>query len=161
MCLNTKYLTKAGLIAALYVVLVLIEIPFGQLAFDPIQLRIAEGLTLLPIVETAAIPGVFVGCLVANFVLTFTSGFGLIDVIGGSLVTLAAAYLTSKTKNRVLGVIPPVVLNGLVISIWVSYFTKIPYWYTVAGISAGELISVAVFGNIMLIVYEKASKAKK
>ena len=158
--MNTKYLTKAGLIAALYVVLVLIEIPFGQLSFGPIQLRIAEGLTLLPIIETAAIPGVFVGCLVANFVLTFTSGFGLIDVIGGSIVTLAAAYLTSKTKNRVLGVIPPVVLNGLVISLWVSYFTKIPYWYTVAGISAGELISVAVFGNIMLIVYEKASKAK-
>lgn len=158
--MNTKYLTKAGLIAALYVVLVLIEIPFGQLTFGPIQLRIAEGLTLLPIIETAAIPGIFVGCLVANFVLTFTSGFGLIDVIGGSLVTLAAACLTSKMKNKVLGIIPPVVLNGLIISLWVSYFTKIPYWYTVAGISAGELISVAVFGNIMLIVYEKASKVK-
>jgi len=116
---------------------------------------------LLPLVEKAAIPGVFVGCLLSNLLLSLYSGFGLIDIIGGSLVTLVAAYLTSKMKNKFMGMLPPVVLNGLIVSIWVSYFTKVPYLVTVLGISAGELLSVAIFGSIVLSVYEKATKAKE
>lgn len=158
--MDTKRLTKAGLIAAIYVVLVAIQIPLGNLAFGPIQLRIAEGLTLLPLVESAAIPGVFIGCLVSNMILASVSGFGLIDIIGGSLITLVAAYITSKMPNKYLGILPPVVLNGLLVSIWVSYFTDIPYWITVLGISAGELISVAIFGNIILIAYNNIFKNK-
>ncbi|WP_025641235.1 QueT transporter family protein [Schnuerera ultunensis] len=156
--MNTKYLTKASLIAGIYLVLVLIQIPMGNLTFGPIQLRIAEGLTLLPLVETAAIPGLFVGCLVANFLLTPYSAFGLIDILGGSLVTLIAAYLTSKMPNRVLGALPPILLNGFIVSIWVSYFTNIPYWYTVLGISVGETASVAIFGTLILSVYNKTVK---
>ena len=67
--MKTKYLTKASLIAAIYIVLVLIQMipmPFVNLTFGPVQLRIAEGLVLLPLVEAAAVPGVFVGCLLAN-----------------------------------------------------------------------------------------------
>lgn len=156
--MNTKYLTKASLIAGIYLVLVLIQIPMGNLAFGPIQLRIAEGLTLLPLVETAAIPGLFVGCLVANFLLTPYSAFGLIDILGGSLVTLIAAYLTSIMPNKVLGALPPIVLNAVIVSIWVSYFTNIPYLYTVCGIGAGETASVAIFGTLILSVYSKATK---
>lgn len=156
--MNTKYLTKASLIAGIYLVLVLIQIPMGNLAFGPIQLRIAEGLTLLPLVETAAIPGLFVGCLVANFLLTPYSAFGLIDILGGSLVTLIAAYLTSKMPNKVLGALPPIVLNAVIVSIWVSYFTNISYLYTVCGIGAGETASVAIFGTLILSVYSKATK---
>jgi len=158
--METKKLSKAGLIAAIYVVLVAIQIPFGNLAFGPIQLRFAEGLTLLPLVESAAVPGIFIGCLVSNIILSSVSGFGLIDIIGGSLITLVAAYLTSKMPNKYLGIVPPVVLNGLIVSIWVSYFTKISYWITVLGISIGELISAAVFGNIILIAYNNIFKNK-
>lgn len=156
--MDTKYITKAGLISAIYVVLVAIQMPIGQLAFGPIQLRIAEGLTLLPLVEPAAVPGVFMGCLISNIILVSFSGFGLIDVVGGSLVTLIAAYLTSKTTSKKLAILPPIILNGFLVSIWVSYFTKIPYWYTVLGISLGELISVVVFGNIILIIYKNIFK---
>lgn len=162
--MNTKYLTKASLIAALYIVLVLLQmlpLPFINLAFGPVQLRIAEGLALLPLVEPAAIPGIFVGCLLSNLLLSYFSGFGLIDIIGGSLVTLTAAYLTSKMKNRISGMIPPVILNGFIVSIWVSYFTKIPYFATVVGISGGELLSVALFGSIILSVYDKATNLKE
>lgn len=156
--MDTKYITKAGLISAIYVVLVAIQMPIGQLAFGPIQLRIAEGLTLLPLVEPAAVPGVFIGCLISNIILVSFSGFGLIDVVGGSLVTLIAAYLTSKITSKKLAILPPVILNGFLVSIWVSYFTKIPYWHTVLGISLGELISVVVFGNIILIIYKNIFK---
>lgn len=160
--MNTKYLTKASLIAAIYVVLVLLQMmPFAYLTFGHIQLRIAEGLVLLPLVEAAAVPGVFVGCLIANLLLAGPSGFGLIDVLGGSLVTLVAAYLTSKMKNKISGMIPPVVLNGLIVSIWVSYFTKIPYLWTVLGIGGGELLSLAIFGSLFLYVYDKSTNLKE
>ncbi|QIB26484.1 QueT transporter family protein [Caloranaerobacter azorensis] len=154
--MNTRFLTKVSVIAALYVILVALEIPFGTLAFGPIQIRVAEALVLLPLVETAAIPGVFIGCLIANLILTFTSGFGLIDIIGGSLVTLVAAFLTSKMPNKFLGILPPVILNGIVVSLWVSYFFNMPYWPTAATIALGELIAVGLFGNIVLYVYERA-----
>ncbi|MBZ2173718.1 QueT transporter family protein [Schnuerera sp. xch1] len=154
--MNTKYLTKASLIAGIYLVLVLIQIPMGNLAFGPIQLRIAEGLTLLPVVELAAIPGLFVGCLISNLILASYSAFGLVDILGGSLITLLAAYLTSKTSNKFIAALPPILLNGFIVSIWVSYFTSIPYWLTVLGIIIGEAISVIVFGSIILSVYKKA-----
>jgi len=162
--MNIRYLTKASLIAAIYLVLILIQalpFPVANLTFGPIQLRIAEGLALLPFVEPAAVPGLFIGVLLANFLLAPYSGFGLVDIIGGSLVTLVAAYLTSKAKNKYMAMVPPVILNGLIVSIWVSYFTKIPYIYTVLGISAGELVSVVLFGSIILYVYEKASKYRE
>ncbi len=162
--MNTKYLTKASLIAALYIVLVLIQlipVPFVALTFGHIQLRIAEGLVLLPLVESAAIPGVFIGCLLSNLLLSYFSGFGLIDILGGSLVTLIAAFLTSKMKNKITGILPPVVLNGLIVSIWVSYFTKVPYFITVLGIAGGELLSVLLFGSIILSVYDKATNLKE
>lgn len=162
--MNTKYLTKASLIAAIYIVLVLIQVvpfPLASLTFGPIQLRIAEGLVLLPLLESAAIPGVFIGCLLSNLLLAPYSGFGLVDILGGSLVTLLAAYLTSKSKNKFTGMIPPVVLNGLIVSIWVSYFTKLPYLYTVLGITGGELASVLIFGSMILHVYEKATNFKE
>ncbi len=158
--MNTKYLSKAGMIAALYVILVIIEIPLGQLAFGPIQVRIAEALVLLPLVEAAAIPGVFVGCVIANLILTFSSGFGLIDVVGGSLITLVAAYLTSKMPNKFLGILPPVILNGLLVSIWVSsFFPEMTYWAVAASIGIGELIAVGLFGNIVLYAYQRIKKS--
>ncbi len=162
--MNTKYLTKASLIAALYIVLVLIQMlpfPIMNLTFGPIQLRIAEGLALLPLVEAAAVPGVFVGCLLSNLLLASYSGFGLVDILGGSLVTLIAAYLTRRMRSKITGIIPPVVLNGLIVSIWVSYFTKVPYLITVLGIGGGELVSVALFGSLILSVYEKATDLKE
>ena len=162
--MNVRYLTKASLIAAIYIVLVLLQllpVPLASLTFGPIQLRLAEGLALLPLVESAAVPGLFVGCLLANLLLAPYSGFGLIDIIGGSLVTLLAAYLTSKMKTKFTAMLPPVILNGLIVSIWVSYFTKIPYVYTVLGIGGGELASVVLFGSLILYVYEKATSFKE
>lgn len=153
--MNTKFLTKASLIAAIYIILILIQIPMGSLAFGPVQLRLAEGLTLLPFIETAAIPGLFIGCLISNIILSSYSSFGLVDIIGGSLVTLIAAYLTSKMPNKLMAALPPIILNGLIVSIWVSYFTKVPYLFTVLGIAAGEIASIAIFGYVMLSAYEK------
>lgn len=158
--MNIKYITKAAVIAALYVILVALEIPFGSLAFGPVQIRIAEALVILPLVESAAIPGVFIGCLLANFILTFFAPYGMIDVFAGSIVTLIAAYLTSKMPNKILGILPPVILNGLIVSIWIAYFTNPSewtslYWPIVGSVSLGEFIAIGIFGNIVLYSYQR------
>ena len=154
---DTKYVTKAALIAAMYVVLIAIQmIPAASLTFGAVQLRLAEGLTVLPFVEAAAVPGVFVGCFISNLILMAVSGFGLVDLICGSLVTLVAAIITRKAKNKFIAFLIPVVLNGFLVSIWVSYYTGIPYWTTVLGIMGGEALSVFIFGYAILYVYERS-----
>ena len=60
---NVQRLARAALIAAMYVVLVYV---FQFASFGPLQFRVAEALTLLPILYPEAIGGVFVGVLVAN-----------------------------------------------------------------------------------------------
>lgn len=145
---RTLYLTRAGIIAAIYVVLTLV---MGNLSFGPIQVRISEALTMLPLIDSAAIPGVFVGCLLSNIF----GGYGLIDMVFGSLVTLIAAYLTSKMPNRLLAIIPPVILNALIVSIWVHKLSNAPYGITALTIGLGEFFSVAGLGTLLLMAVDK------
>ena len=85
---NAAFLTQAAMIAAVYVVLTLL---FRPISFGEIQVRIAEALTILPLFTPAAVPGVFVGCLIANII-----GGGILpDIIFGSLATLIGAVLTA------------------------------------------------------------------
>ena len=107
------FMTQAAMIAAIYVVLCLV---FEPISYGAIQTRVAEALTVLPFFTPAAIPGLFIGCLIANML----GGGIMLDVIAGSLTTLVAAYLTwmLRNKSKYLASVPPVVLNALVIP-WV------------------------------------------
>lgn len=146
--IDAKYIVKAGVIAAIYFV---VTILLGSVSYGPIQFRISESLVVLPMVEPAAIWGVFIGCLLANI----GSPFGLLDILGGSLVTLLAAYLTSKTNIFYKGILPPIILNALIVSIWVSYFTKMPYYLVALYIALSEAIVTGVFGYVVITVYKR------
>lgn len=143
-----KYITRAGVIAAIYVVLTVV---LGEFSYGHIQVRVSEALTILPLIDNAAIPGVFVGCMLANIF----GGYGLADIVFGSLITLIAAYLTSKMPNKILAVIPPVVLNAIFVSIWVSKLQGFPYGLTVITIGLGEFFSVAGLGMLVLIAIDR------
>jgi uncharacterized membrane protein len=145
---DTKYITRAGIIAAVYVALTL---PLMDLSYGPIQVRISEALALMPFIDLAAIPGVFVGCFLANIF----GGYGFIDVVFGSLTTLAAAYLTSKMPNRILAILPPVILNALIVSIWVYKSSNMPYIMNVLTIGLGEFFSVAGLGTLLIMLLER------
>ena len=80
------FITQAAVIAAVYVVLTLAINAF-DLASGAIQVRISEALTILPYFTPAAIPGLFVGCLLSNFL----TGAPIWDVVFGSLATLLGA----------------------------------------------------------------------
>ena len=128
----------------------------GDFSYGPVQFRISEALTILPLIEPSAVLGVTIGCAISNIF----GGYGPIDILGGSLVTLVAAFITSKMPNKVLGALPPIILNSLIVSIWVSKMTGLPYLAIVINIAIGEIAAVGALGLIFLSVYEKYIKEK-
>ena len=107
--LSTRGLAISGMVAAIYVVLTLI---FQPISFGAIQFRIAEVLTLMPILTPYAVPGLFVGCLLANWL-----GGGIwFDVVLGSIATLLAAICSRLMRKKpVVAAIFPTIFNGLIV----------------------------------------------
>ncbi len=126
-----RYIARSALIGALYALLV---VAFAPLSFGPVQFRVAESLTLLPWLFPEAIPGLFVGCLVSNLF----GGLGIVDMVFGSLATLAAAYLTRRMPNHFMAAMPPVVINGLVVGTYLSILLNVPLLPTILYVGLGE-----------------------
>jgi uncharacterized membrane protein len=106
--MNIRALALCAAVAARYAGL---TAALGSLGFGPLQFRPAEALALLPFLVPCTMWGLFVGCAAANLL----GGFGLIDVVFGSLATLLAGFLTSKCKTLPAAVVPPVVINAAVV----------------------------------------------
>ena len=146
---NVTFLTQSAMIAAIYVVLCLV---FEPISYGAIQTRVAEALTVLPFFTPAAIPGLFIGCLIANAL----GGGILLDVLAGSLTTLAAAYLTwmLRGKSKFLASVPPVVLNAIVIP-WVlkfGYGEPLPIPFLMVTVGLGEILTASIMGTVLLCV---------
>lgn len=150
---TTKYLTNAAMVAALYVVLTLVSQILG-LASGQIQIRLSEALTILPVFLPEAVPGLAVGCLLANL----TIGAALPDVIFGTLATLIGAFGTKllSKKSKYIFVIPPIAANVIIIPLvlYFAYGIK-PLWLSFITITAGEVISAGVLG---ILLYNLLSK---
>ena len=140
------FLTQAAMIASIYVVLTIVFRPFS---FGEIQVRIAEALTILPLFTPAAIPGLFIGCLIGNMV----GGSILPDMIFGSLATLLGALFTYllRNKNKFLAPIPPILSNTLIIPFVLryAYGTNLPIYFIMRTVGIGEVISCGILGMIL------------
>lgn len=150
---NVSIITVGAMTAALYVVLTLIANAFG-LANFAIQVRFSEALTILPYFTPAAIPGLFVGCILSNLI----TGCMPLDVLFGSLATLLGALGTySLRKCKWAAPIPPIIANTIIVPFVLAYVYhfegSIPYFMVTVGI--GELISCGVLGMILLNVLDK------
>jgi len=144
---KTLILASAGLIAALYVVLTMLAAAFG-LASGAIQVRLSEALTILPVFTPAAVPGLTVGCVLANLV----TGCAAWDVVFGSLATLIGAVGTRLLKDKpLLAWIPPVVSNMAIVPVVLIkvYAVEDAWWFLVLTVGAGELISCGVLGLLL------------
>ena len=145
---SVLYLTHAAMIAALYVVLTMIANAFG-LASGNIQIRFSEALTILPFFTPAAIPGLYVGCLISNV----AAGAALPDIIFGPLATLLGALGTwaLRRNSKWLAPLPPILANAIIIPPVLKYaYGIIPIWFSVVTVTIGEIISCGVFGMILL-----------
>lgn len=145
---KTLYLVQAALIAAVYAVLTYALAP---ISYGPLQFRVSEALTVLPAIFPAAVPGLFVGCIVSNLV----GGLGLWDIVIGSLATLIAAYLTSKLRNKWLVPAPPVIVNAVIIGIMLSYMYKLPTLATISSVGVGEMVVCYLLGVPLYLVFLK------
>lgn len=149
--MNSRKLAKGALIGALYV---LLTIAFAPVSFGLVQLRVSEALTVLPYFTSAAVPGLFVGCLLSNLVM----GAPVYDVAFGSLATLLAALLTralaKRAASRWLAPAPPIIMNGLIVGAVLSFGYELGgYWICVAAVAAGEAVAAYALG--MPILFSK------
>ena len=143
---GTLFMVQAAAIAAVYVVLTTV---FAAFSFGEVQVRISEALTILPVFTPAAIPGLFVGCLISNFL----GGAILLDVIFGSISTLIGAVLTWKLRNssKWLAPLPPIVANAIIVpfTLYYGYGVNLPIPFMMLTVGIGEVISCGVLGMIL------------
>jgi uncharacterized membrane protein len=150
--LTTQFVTRTAAVAGVYAALTLALAP---ISFGPLQLRVAEGLTVLPYVAAPAVPGLFIGCALANVI----GGFGWPDVVFGSLATLLAALLTRAfARTRVPAYIvplPAVVINALIVPAYLRVLLNIPYWLTLTQVAAGQLAACYGLGYPLLLLLRR------
>ena len=166
---KTRYIVYGGLITALYVVLTYVASAAG-LASGAIQVRLSECLTILPCLTAAAVPGLTVGCVLANLL----TGCAAWDVVFGSLATLIGAVGTRLLKNKpTLAWIPPVISNMIIVPLVLLYVYQVPdvsvtipftqttlsgsgYLPLMITVGIGEVISCGILG---MLVYKAAQRA--
>ena len=149
---KTLLLCQGALIAALYIVLTFVANAFG-LANYAVQVRFSEALTILPFFTPAAIPGLFIGCLLSNIL----TGCAIPDIIFGSIATLIGAILTyAFRKQKWLAPVPPIVANAIIVPLVLKYAYGIePLWFSFVTVTAGEIISCGILGMVLLFALDK------
>ncbi|MDR2157635.1 MAG: QueT transporter family protein [Clostridiales Family XIII bacterium] len=144
--IGTRFWVQASVIGGVYAAL---TVAFAPLSYGPMQVRIAEALTVLPYFTPAAVPGLFVGCLAANIV----SPYGVPDMILGSLASFIGAFFSYKLRKRSLLVpLPPVLANGIIIGgmLYFVYGVEPSLWIDMAWVAAGELLACYALGYPLL-----------
>lgn len=149
---NVLFTAQAAMIAAIYVVLTLLGASFS---YGEIQVRFSEALTILPVFTPAAVPGVFLGCLISNIL----GGCILPDIIFGSLATLAGAVFTRKlrSKSKFLAPLPPIIANALIVPFILKYgyMMPLPIPFMMLTVGIGEIISCGVLGLVLYTALNK------
>jgi len=173
MNISIRKIAFAGIIAALYAALTFAIIPF---AYTPAQLRIAEVLCILPFFFPIAVPGLFVGCIIANLL----SPYGLLDVVAGSFASLLAASCTmligKMSRNResvfvkAFACFPPVIFNAVIIGALIAFYMVGVSDFSVFMISfvsnglwvgLGQLLVLYVLGLPLMIYLPKTKVIDK
>ncbi len=154
---TARFITWSAVIAAIYVVLTVV---FAPISFNVGQIRIAEMLTILPLFTPAAIPGLFIGCILGNLL----GGAIVLDIVFGSIATLIGAvggYLLRK--NRWLVPIPAVVSNGIIVPIILKYGYgfDMPLALMMLYVTAGEIVGCYILGEILASILIKQDRIFK
>ena len=134
--MKTNYIARAGVIAAVYAACTLVTMLFlGNLAWGPIQFRISEALCALALLTPAAVPGLTLGCAIANIAniaLSGTGALGLLDVVFGSLATCVGALFTWKMRRHpTIALAGPVLANALIVPAYLPILLTGVGFYTI------------------------------
>lgn len=178
---RTSYIAQAGMIGAVYAACTLAALVLLQgLAWGPVQFRISEALVVLAVLTPAAVPGLTIGCIVANLanmVISGTGALGLLDVVFGSAATLVGALWCRKFAERpAIALAGPVLANALIVPAYLPVllqglgFYTIPfttisldgaylpmYLFGLVATGIGEAVVVYVLGMPLLSALRKAN----
>ena len=149
------HIARAGIIAAVYA---LLTVALAPISSGLIQCRVSEALCVLPYFTSAAVPGLFLGCLISNLI----TGAPVYDVLFGSLATLLAAAATRFLRNRAskyAAPLPGVLLNGIIIGcvLVYGYGVNVPWWTAALYVGAGQALACFGLGIPLLLVLERFS----
>ena len=182
---RTSYIAQAGMIAAVYAACTLAALVLLQgLAWGPVQFRISEALVALAVLTPAAVPGLTIGCIVANLanmVISGTGALGLLDVVFGPLATLVGALWCRKFADRpAVALLGPVAANALIVPAYLPIllqglgFYTIPfttisldgaylpmYLFGLAATGIGEAVVVYALGLPLVSALRKANVFKR
>ena len=148
---SVRRLVEGAVIAALYAVLTLL---LPVTTAGTVEFRISEALTLLAAVTPAAIPGLTVGCLLANLL----HGAVVLDIIFGSLATLLAACCTWFTrKNIFVAAVWPAVFNGIIVGLLLKFAYQVdaPMYVLMLSVAGGEAVICYALGIPLIKGLEK------
>lgn len=153
---RTSYVAEAGMIAAVYAACTLAALVLLQgLAWGPVQFRISEALVVLAVLTSAAVPGLTIGCIVANvanMVIAGTGALGLLDVVFGSLATLAGALWCRKFASRpAIALLGPVIANAVIVPAYLPILLQGLGFYTIPFTTIsldGAYIPMYLFGLV-------------
>ncbi len=155
--MKIKGLTHAGIIACLYAVLTLMP-GLNALAFGPVQLRVSEVMTVLAVFTPWAVPGLTIGCLIANMI----GSPMILDMIFGTAATFFAAVATYKLRKRTIpAIIMPALFNGVIIgSMITAFYSETAFsikllLFNMCSVAAGELIVCVVLGYPLIKILRK------
>ena len=170
---KTRNMVKIAMIAAIYVVLTLAVTP---IAYGPVQFRVSECLTVLPAFTSLAIPGLTLGCCLANLLgaLFGVNPTGYIDAVVGTSATLVAAllsYLAGKLRHKVLRylLVPffPVLLNTVIVGLEITFlfnqndaFWK-AYLMNAGSVGLGEAVICYTLGILVMVILQRKDFYKR
>lgn len=145
-----QWLTKNAILAALYVALTLV---FAPISYGAIQFRVAELLVMIPFFNKKWIPGIVIGCLIANMF----SPLGIVDVVFGTLATLIGGIIVAHMKNIWLATLAPSIVNGLIVGTQLFVMFKAHLIASMLYVFIGELVVVLI--SVIVLNTLKNNKA--
>ena len=155
-----RQMATAGIIAAIYAALTLL-LPLPQ--YGPVQFRLAEAMTVLPFLFPEAVPGLTVGCFLANLLGSPMP----VDWIVGTAATLLAALWTSRLRHRALAPLPPVICNMVLVGAeiaWVFPAEGRGFWaaygFNALTVGIGEAAACFILGSLLLQVLPRVPALK-
>lgn len=169
---NTRKLTQAAMIAGLYAA---VTFATFYMSFGAVQYRISEALTILPVFTASAVPGLSIGCALANLIGYFmgVNPVGGFDAVFGTAATLIAALITyriGKSQKRwgryVFAPLPPVIANAVIIGLEICIVSagKVTwelFFIHAALVGLGELVVCYVLGLPLMYVLERNDLYKR
>lgn len=146
---DTNYLVKSAAVAALYAVLTLL-LPVAS--YGPIQFRFSEILVLLVFYNKRFIPGLVLGCAIANLF----SPMIVFDVVFGTLSSFIAFKLMQRAKNLYVASIFPVLLVSVpAIGTWLILASDEVFLVLLMQFMLSEFVMVSIIGVILFKLLEK------